>query len=131
MRKIFNRIACGITVVLLAAAFAGCGTVNTINATVGSWTTVMPDIGMAGTYIINEDGSYSVTMTGNMGTEDERTIVGAETGAWELGDRNTVGMLGKALSASTITFTKANGEKYTGKINGNRMIIEGMEFTKQ
>ena len=87
---------------------------------VGSWTAYIPELSMTGTYIINANGSYSVTMS-----NENNNFPNRETGSWVEG-----------VGGGQIIFTRSDtGQKYTGEIAVNKMIIgmgnDRITYTKQ
>ena len=115
-----KKLWLGILVMVFGMTVVGCATLTLGQPfAVGSWTVDMPEISLTGTYIINKDGSYSVTITVNRGTEDEKTIVDAETGSW------------KMWNNKLIIFTRSDtGQKYVGEIVFKKMIMESYVYNE-
>ena len=111
---------------LVSCASLGIG----VSPFVGTWTWYDEGISIGGTYIINADSTYSVTMTVNRETDDERAGV-IETGTWAKGTWETTGKGSDIINNTTIVFTKSDGSRYTGRLAFNKLTIEGNTFTKQ
>ena len=126
--KSFGIIAMAVAIVFSLVSCASLG--GLMNPEVGSWTAYIPELSKDITYVINVDGSYTVTFNkeqsdwGDMLNDADYNV---ETGTWEKGS----GSPDSVSRNTTITFTKSNGERYTGKFAFNKMTIGDTTYIKQ
>ena len=124
MKSLFKsyRIIAFASVIGISCTSLGMG----VGPFIGTWSYYNEELSMGGTYIINPDSTYSVTMT-----RGENTIPNAETGTWVRGTFETTGSPSSIENNTTIVFTKSEGVRYTGRLAFNKLTVEGNIFTKQ